>query len=87
MMKLIVPAILMFASSQALAQNDPAQVQQPQQQQAQTKKPRLICHDIEETGSRLSQHRICMTADQWKDQQERDRENVADFQQNSTVPE
>jgi hypothetical protein len=47
---------------------------------------RVICKDIEEIGSRLARKRICMTALQWKEQQEMDRDNAADQQQRATIP-
>jgi hypothetical protein len=46
---------------------------------------RLICQDITDTGSRLTKQRICMTADQWKDQVQRDRDLLADTQRNTTA--
>lgn len=43
-------------------------------------KPRLICHTVQELGSRLNRHRVCKTAKQWdresrlsEDQFDRDR--------------
>lgn len=46
---------------------------------------RLICQDITDTGSRLTKQRICMTAEQWKDQVQSDRDLVADTQRNTTT--
>ena len=48
-------------------------------------KGRLICQDVGETGSRLAKQRVCMTADQWKDQIQRDRDLLADTQRNTTA--
>ncbi len=84
-----------LAQSQAAAQ--PAQQAQPAQRPAQTggivfedeqpaakARARVICQDIKEPGSRLNSHRICMTAEQWKQQEERDRELLADTQRQGT---
>lgn len=48
-------------------------------------KGRLICQDVNETGSRLAKQRVCMTADQWKDQVQRDRDLLSDTQRNTTA--
>jgi hypothetical protein len=99
MMKSIVAATLLMASSPAFAQSQTAAqpAQQPQQAQPQQApqtggivfedevpaakaRARVICQDITEPGSRLSSQRICMTAEQWKQQQEHDRALLADTQ-------
>ncbi len=97
MLKLIVSATLLLASAPVIAQSTaaaPQQAQQPQAsggivfedaQPAAKAKSRLVCHDVQEPGSRLVSNRICMTAEQWKDQQQRDRDLVADTQRNTTV--
>jgi hypothetical protein len=97
MLKFTVAAILLFACSPALAQAQPAS-QQPKQggivfddspapAAANAKaNGRLICQDVGETGSRLAKQRICMTAEQWKQQQERDRDLVANAQRQTTNP-
>lgn len=36
-------------------------------------KPKLICEDTETLGSRLGSHKVCMTRDQWRDQQRQTR--------------
>ena len=102
MLKLIFSAAVVLASAPALAQAQaPAQQQQQAEQPhqggivfeddqpaAKTKaaNSRLICQDIREPGSRLSSQRVCMTAEQWKQQQEHDREMLAQRQQQSTNP-
>lgn len=87
-----------LAQSQA-AQQQPQQAEQPKQggivfddeQPASAKKSkaanaRVICQDVKEPGSRLASQRICMTAEQWKQQQEHDREMVARQQQQQSNP-
>jgi hypothetical protein len=82
-----------FAQTQAAAQGpqqaQQAEAQQPPQtggitfedeQPAAKARSRVICQDVKEPGSRLSSQRICMTAEQWKQQQEHDRALVADTQ-------
>jgi hypothetical protein len=102
MLKWILPASLLFACAPALAQTQapaqqPQQAEQPKQggivfedeQPAAKNKSansRVICQDIREAGSRLASQRICMTAEQWKQQQEHDREMLAQRQQQSTNP-
>lgn len=96
MLKLTIFATLLLASSPALAQSQPAAqpAQQPQQggivfddSPAPAPKPkgRLICQDVGEAGSRLAKQRVCMTAEQWKDQQQRDRDLLSDTQRNTTM--
>lgn len=83
MLKLILPATLLIAVSPALAQ---APQQQSQQASAAKPKPegeRLICQDIMETGSRVAQHRICKTAEQWR-QGERDAKDAVNQSQLQT---
>jgi hypothetical protein len=47
---------------------------------------RIVCEKIEETGSRVSARKVCMTAQQWEDQRRRDREGLQDAQQRSLEP-
>jgi hypothetical protein len=35
-----------------------------------------ICRDIEETGSRLASHRVCMTRGQWEEQRRNSRQMI-----------
>ena len=59
MLKSLVMFVLMTASVPALAAP-------PASSDAKAKDPkRKICERVEETGSRLSSRRICMTAEQW----------------------
>ena len=47
---------------------------------------RIICEKVEETGSRLSARRVCMTAQQWDDRRRTDREGVENAQNTRTEP-
>ena len=59
MLKSFAIFVLLSASGQALAGP-------PASSDATAKDPkRKICQRVEETGSRLSSKRICMTAEQW----------------------
>jgi hypothetical protein len=87
MLKVIIPAALLLASSPALAGTDATpQAQAPQQAEPAKEKPRLICRDEGETGSRLAKHRTCMTAVQWKEHEQDARDNAADMQRRTTIP-
>lgn len=46
----------------------------------------LICRDIEETGSRLSSKRVCMTKEQWEENRRQAREAVDRAQTNQIPP-
>jgi nicotinamide mononucleotide (NMN) deamidase PncC len=46
----------------------------------------LICRDIEETGSRLSSKRVCMTKEQWEDNRRQAREATDRAQTNQIPP-
>ena len=87
MLKMIVPAALLLASTQALAEPEAApQAQQSAQAVPVKEKTRLICRDEGETGSRLATHRTCMTATQWKEREQDARDNAADMQRRTTIP-
>ena len=88
-----------FAQTQSAQQTQPPQqALQPQQTggfvfedeqpaaKAKAANARVICQDFKDPGSRLSSQRICMTAEQWKQQQERDRDLLAQRQQQSSNP-
>jgi invasion protein IalB len=70
--------VLMFAAAAVVtpAASGPA-FAQAQQQQPSTKKAadpnEVVCEKQEETGSRLSSHRVCMTRSQWAEQRRADR--------------
>jgi hypothetical protein len=69
MLKSFTMLVLMVASVPALAAP-------PASSDAKAKDPkRKICERVEETGSRLSSRRICMTAEQWAAQNEDTRES------------
>jgi hypothetical protein len=97
MLKLTIAAVVMVASSPVLAQAQPAASPQAQQPPAMggivfedsaPAKPagKLVCRDVGEVGSRLVSHRVCMTKDQWA-QQERDaKDDMQEIQRRSTIP-
>lgn len=67
MLKSFSMAVLLTASAPVLAGTPPTA-------DARAKDPkRKICEAVEETGSRLSSKRICMTAEQWEAQRGGDR--------------
>jgi len=47
---------------------------------------RIICEKVEETGSRISAKRVCMTAQQWEEKRRADRAYLEDAQQRSIEP-
>lgn len=47
---------------------------------------RIICERQQEVGSRLASKRVCMTAQQWQEQRQRDREGVEENQRRSIEP-
>ena len=47
---------------------------------------RIICQKIEEIGSRLASKRVCMTANQWRDQQLQEQEATAAHQRKTYMP-
>lgn len=62
-----------LASAPAFAQA------QPQQQQSAKKAldpNEVVCEKEEETGSRLSSHKVCMTRSQWAEQRRVDRAEI-----------
>ena len=62
MLKSFLMLVLLIAAAPALAGP-------PASPDAKAKDPkRKICEAVEETGSRLSSRRICMTAEQWEAQ-------------------
>lgn len=55
-----------FTMLMLMAASVPALAAPPASSDAKAKDPkRKICEAVEETGSRLSSKRICMTAEQW----------------------
>jgi hypothetical protein len=85
MVKLIIPATLLLMPMPALAQivlqDQPQQTNKSDQPNADAKaRNRVICQDITDIGSRLSSHRLCMTAEQWRQRQQEDQDAVADSQ-------
>jgi invasion protein IalB len=73
---------LVFASTAALILAPlaaaPAFAQDQQQQQARkTANPdEVVCEKQQETGSRLSSQRVCMTRSQWAEQRRVDRQEI-----------
>lgn len=58
-----------FSMLVLLAASVPALAAAPASSDSKAKDPkRKVCKSIEETGSRLSSKRICMTAEQWEAQ-------------------
>lgn len=83
MFKPIYALALLSLCSPALAQGEPVQRQQEAsttQAQAKPDGKRMICQDEDVIGSRVATKRVCMTADQWR-LQEQDDKNQTDMQQ------
>ena len=75
---LLLGAAPIFAQTQAAAQPIPA---------SKVKDPnRVVCEKVEETGSRISAKRVCMTAQQWEEKRRGDRQYVEVAQQRSVEP-
>jgi hypothetical protein len=69
MFKSLSVAVLLTFASPSLAEIVNAPSTSPTVATAKAKDPkRKICEAVEETGSRLSSKRICMTAEQWEAQ-------------------
>ena len=78
MMKKIVFLSALLASSAGWAQ-----APSTGQQAADAPNPNeMICRSVEDTGSRLSRSRICMTRSQWAEQNRTTRQNVERTQNN-----
>jgi hypothetical protein len=60
-----------FAQSQATSQQ-----QAPQKPAPKPESKRLVCQDIEVIGSRVASKRVCMTAEQWKEQEQLTQQNI-----------
>jgi hypothetical protein len=69
MFKSLSVIVLLTFASPSLAEIVNTQSASPAAKAAKAKDPkRKICEPVEETGSRLSSKRICMTAEQWEAQ-------------------
>lgn len=64
------PAVSMPVAGSALPKKDPN---------------RMVCEAIEETGTRLSSRKVCMTAAEWTEQRRLDRALVEHIQAGSCV--
>lgn len=70
--------VLLFAAAPALAETQTTATPPPV---AKGKDPnRIICEKVEDTGSRLSTSRICLTAQQWEEKRRTERENLEQVQ-------
>jgi len=69
MLKSLSVAVLLTFASPSLADTVNLPAASPAAPAAKAKDPkRKICEAVEETGSRLSSKRVCMTAEQWEAQ-------------------
>lgn len=66
-MRFVATIAFMSMATPALADQVPAAAPAPATSTAQAK-PKLICEVDELTGTRLGAHKVCMTADQWRQQ-------------------
>jgi hypothetical protein len=82
-MRLTIALSLLLSAAPALAQSQLADQSTAMKEKAAN---RVVCKDVGEIGSRLASKRVCLTAQQWEEQQRRDREDAADQQRRSTIP-
>lgn len=74
MLKSLSVVVLLALASPSLAETVNSLSASPEAPTAKAKDPkRKICEPVEETGSRLSSKRICMTAEQWEAQNRNNR--------------
>ena len=72
-MKKILLLAALGISSGALADSPP---QNSQPAPAKKKGDGMVCHVVEETGSRLGGSRVCMTREQWEESRTQARQEV-----------
>lgn len=73
----VVTGILLLTSSQVLAQAAPSpNAATVASAPAKHKKPRLICQDNVNVGSRLASSQTCMTAEAWQQQKQGAKDDV-----------
>lgn len=80
MLKKTVCITLLLVGTPAIAQQNKAP--DPKEKSGE----RIICQKIEEVGSRLAAKRVCMTANQWRDQQLQEQEATAGHQRKTYMP-
>ena len=83
-MKRLVCVILALSGAPALAEPQSATSDQTAAATVNVN-DRVICERVEETGSRLGGKRVCMTAREWAEQRQRDRELTEDAQNRGVV--
>ena len=84
MLTVALSVLLLATETAAPAPQQPATaISQPAEAQKAEKK---ICKREQSTGSRMDSKRICLTAAQWKEHEQEARDNVADMQRRTTIP-
>ena len=68
------------ASAPAFAQTAPATQSAPQASKTTLDPNEVVCEKEEDTGSRLSAHRTCMTRSQWAEQRRLNRQDIDKLQ-------
>jgi invasion protein IalB len=69
------------ASAPVFAQAAPAAQSAPQAAKNSTPDPNeVVCEKEEDTGSRISAHRVCMTRSQWAEQRRLNRQDIDKMQ-------
>jgi len=87
MLKAAFTGFLVVISVPALAQVQAAAPQQEQPAKPRPESRRVICQDIKETGSRLAHKRVCLTAEQWKQEEQAAKDGASEAMRQSYIPE
>lgn len=75
-MRIVAIALLLCTGSPAAAQAITFEGANPPPKKATSDLDRMICQRVERTGSRLEVDKVCMTAAQWKEHRQTQREDV-----------
>ena len=91
MSKLVyVAAALMFLPAPALAQivftDSPPPAQAAKGTKAKSDVDKVVCRSVETIGSRLQNHQVCMTRDQWRTYEQTYKDQVAEIQARAQAP-
>ena len=81
----LITAALLFIPSSALAQivfDDGS----PAQPAKKTDVDKVVCRSVETIGSRLQNHQVCMTKDQWRTYEQAYKDQVAEIQARTQAP-
>ena len=79
-MRIVGLALLLCAGSPAAAQVITIETANPAPKQVTGDLNKMICERVERTGSRLEIDKVCMTAAEWKEHRQGQREDVEKVQ-------